>query len=72
MSFLFFGGVMKRFFNYLETLAKRTLFGADGTEYHRSGAAGFFLDALEGLIGFFGLVILPAMAAATLYHWIFD
>jgi hypothetical protein len=21
---------------------------------------------------FFGLVILPAMAAATLYHWIFD
>lgn len=71
---------MKRFFNYLETLAKRTLFGADGTEYHRSGVAVFFLDAFEGLIGFFGLVILPAMAAATfchfvivpLYHWIFD
>lgn len=21
---------------------------------------------------YFGLVILPAMAAATLYHWIFD
>lgn len=63
---------MKRFFNYLETLAKRTLFGADGTEYHRSGVAGFFLDAFEGLLGFFGLVILPAMAAATLYHWIFD
>lgn len=63
---------MKRFFNYLETLAKRTLFGADGTEYHRSGVAGFFLDAFEGLIGFFGLVILPARAAATLYHFIFD
>lgn len=32
---------MKRFFNYLETLAKRTLFGADGTEYHRLALPAF-------------------------------
>ena len=63
---------MKRFITYLDDLAKRTYFGTDGTEPQRSGVAGFFLDAFEGLIGFFGLVILPAMAAATLYHFIFD
>lgn len=55
---------MKRVISYLEELARRTYFGTDGTEPVRSG--------LEGLIGFFGLVILPAMAAATLYRWIFD
>ena len=69
MSFLFFGGVMKRFITYLDDLAKRTYFGTDGTEPQRSGVLGY---RLEGLLGFFGLVILPAMAAATLYHWIFD
>ena len=53
-------------------LAKRTYFGTDGTEPQRSGVLGYIIDGLEGLLGFFGLVILPAMAAATLYHWIFD
>jgi hypothetical protein len=72
MSFLFFGGVMKRFITYLDDLAKRTYFGTDGTEPQRSGVLGYLIDGLEGLLGFFGLVILPAMAAATLYHWIFD
>ena len=60
---------MKRFITYLDDLAKRTYFGTDGTEPQRSGVLGY---RLEGLLGFFGLVILPAMAAATLYHWIFD
>ena len=72
MSFLFFGGVMKRFITYLDGLARRTYFGTDGTEPVRSGVLGYFIEGLEGLIGFFGLVILPAMAAATLYRWIFD
>ncbi len=31
MSFLFIGGVMKRFITYLDDLAKRTYFGTDGT-----------------------------------------
>jgi hypothetical protein len=70
--FSFFGGVMKRFITYLDDLAKRTYFGTDGTEPQRSGVLGYFIDGLEGLLGFFGLVILPAMAAATLYRWIFD
>lgn len=69
MSFLFIGGVMKRFFNYLETMAKRTIFGADGTTYHRSGIAGFILDALEGVIGFFGLVFVGC-TLVMLGHWI--
>lgn len=60
---------MKRFITYLDDLAKRTYFGTDGTEPQRSGVLGYLI---EGLLGFFGLVILPAMAAATLYHWIFD
>ena len=60
---------MKRVISYLEELARRTYFGTDGTEPVRSGVVGYFI---EGLLGFFGLVILPAMAAATLYHWIFD
>lgn len=72
MSFLFIGGVMKRFITYLDDLAKRTYFGTDCTEPQRSGVLGYLIDGLEGLLGFFGLVILPAMAAATLYHWIFD
>lgn len=71
---------MKRFISYLEEQAHRTYFGTDGTEPVRSGVLGYFIEGLEGLIGFFGLVILPAMAAATfchfvivpLYHWIFD
>lgn len=63
---------MKRFITYLDDLAKRTYFGTDGTEAHRAGFVGSLIEGLEGLIGFFGLVILPAMAAATLYHWIFD
>ena len=37
----------------------------------RSGVLGYLIDGSR-LLGFFGLVILPAMAAATLYHWIFD
>ncbi len=53
-------------------LARRTYIGTDGTEPQRSGVLGYFIEGLEGLLGFFGLVILPAMAAATLYHWIFD
>ena len=60
---------MKRVISYLEELARRTYFG---TEPVRSGVVGYFIEGLEGLLGFFGLVILPAMAAATLYHWIFD
>lgn len=60
---------MKRFITYLDGLARRTYFGTDGTEPQRSGVLG---EGLEGLLGFFGLVILPAMAAATLYHFIFD
>lgn len=63
---------MKRFFNYLDSLARRTYFGTDGTEPVRSGVLGYFIEGLEGLIGFFGMVILPAMAAATLYHCFFD
>lgn len=63
---------MKRFITYLDDLAKRTYFGTDGTEPQRSGVLGYLIDGLEGLLGFFGLVILPAMAAATLHHWIFD
>lgn len=61
---------MKRFITYLDDLAKRTYFGTDGTEPQRSGVLGYFIEGLEGPLGFFGL--LPAMAAATLYHWIFD
>ena len=61
---------MKRFITYLDDLAKRTYFGTDGTGPQR--VLGYLIDGLEGLLGFFGLVILPAMAAATLYHWIFD
>lgn len=63
---------MKRVISYLEELARRTYFGTDGTEPVRSGVVGYFIEGLEGLIGFFGLVILPAMAAATICHWIFD
>ena len=63
---------MKRFITYLDGLARRTYFGTHGTEPVRSGVLGYFIEGLEGLIGFFGLVILPAMAAATLYRWIFD
>lgn len=63
---------MKNVISYLEELARRTYFGTDGTEPQRSGVLGYFIEGLEGLLGFFGLVILPAMAAATLYHWIFD
>lgn len=63
---------MKRFFNYLDGLARRTYFGTDGTEPVRSGVLGYFIEGLEGLIEFFGMVILPAMAAATLYHCFFD
>lgn len=63
---------MKRVISYLEELARRTYFGTDGTEQVRSGVVGYFIEGLEGLLGFFGLVILPAMAAATLYHWLFD
>ena len=63
---------MKRVISYLEELARRTYFGTDGTEPQRSGVLGYFIEGLEGLLGFFGLVILPAMAAATLYHFIFD
>lgn len=63
---------MKRFITYLDDLAKRTYFGTDGTEAHRAGFVGSLIEGPEGLLGFFGLVILPAMAAATLYHWIFD
>ena len=63
---------MKRFITYLDDLAKRTYFGTDGTEPPRSGVLGHLIDGLEGLLGFFGLVILPAMAAATVYHWSFD
>jgi len=70
--FSFFGGVMKRFITYLDGLARRTYFGTDGTEPHRPGFVGSLIEGLEGLIGFFGLVILPAMAAATLCHFIFD
>ena len=63
---------MKRVISYLDGLARRTYFGTDGTEPQRSGVFGYFIEGLEGLLGFFGLVILPAMAAATLYHFIFD
>ena len=62
---------MKRFITYLDGLARRTYF-TDGTEPQRSGVLGYFIEGPEGLLGFFGLVILPAMAAATLYHFIFD
>ena len=50
---------MKRFITYLDDLAKRTYFGTDGTEPQRSGVLGYLIDGLEGLLGFFGLVILP-------------
>ena len=70
--FSFFGGVRKRVISYLEELARRTYFGTDGTEAHRAGFVGSLIEGLEGLLGFFGLVILPAMAAATICHWIFD
>ena len=63
---------MKRFITYLDDLATRTYFGTAGTEPQRAGVLGYLIDGLEGLLGFFGLVILPAMAAAPLYHWIFD
>lgn len=63
---------MKRFITYLDDLAKRTYFGTDGTEPHRPGFVGSLIEGLEGLLGFFGLVILPAMAAATLCHCFFD
>ena len=56
MSFLFIGGVIKRFITYLDDLAKRTYFGTDGTEPQRSGVLGYLIDGLEGLLGFFGLV----------------
>lgn len=63
---------MKNVISYLKEIARRTYFGTDGTEQVRSGFIGYIIDGLEGLVGFFGLVILPAMAAASLYHWIFD
>lgn len=61
---------MKRFISYLDGLARRTYFGTDGTEPQRSGVLGYLIDSLEGLLGFFGLVILPAMAAATFCHFV--
>lgn len=63
---------MKNVISYLKEIARRTYFGTDGTEPVRSGFIGYIIEGLEGLVGFFGLVILPAMAAASLYHWIFD
>ena len=44
---------MKRVISYLEELARRTYFGTDGTEPVRSGVLGYFIEGLEGLIGFF-------------------
>lgn len=58
--------------HFLSRRACPPYFGTDGTEAHRAGFVGSLIEGLEGLLGFFGLVILPAMAAATLYHWIFD
>lgn len=63
---------MKNVIPYLKEIARRTYFGTAGTEPVRSGFIGYIIEGLEGLLGFFGLVILPAMAAATLCHWIFD
>lgn len=49
----------------LKNFACRSLFGADGTDYHRHSVGGFFMDALEAVAGFFipvavgcGLVLL--------------
>ena len=63
---------MKRFITWLITLIKRTLFGADGTTYHRTGLAGRIIDAAETAFGFIGLIVLPGIAGATLFHWLFD
>lgn len=63
---------MKRFISYLEEQAHRTYFGTDGTELHRSGIVGSLIEGLEGLIGFVGLVVLPGVASACAYHWLFD
>ena len=63
---------MKRFITYLDGLARRTYFGTDGTEPKRSGVLGYFIEGLEGLLGFFCLIVLPGIAGACAYHWIFD
>lgn len=63
---------MKRFITWLITLIKRTLFGADGTTYHRSGVVGYILDAAEAALGFFTLIVLPGMLGALAWHWLFD
>lgn len=45
-----------------------TLCGKDGTNY-RPGVKGFFLDALEGAFGFFGLVAV-ACTFVQIGHWV--
>lgn len=60
---------MKRFITWLIVLIKRTLFGADGTTYHRAGVVGYILGALEAATGFFGLVALGC-TIVLLGHWV--
>lgn len=63
---------MKRFITHLEEIAKRTLFGKDGNEPVRSGVISYVLEGLEDVFGFFCLIVLPGIAGACAYHWIFD
>lgn len=64
---IFFGQEkhMSRFF----TFVKRTVVGADGTTYHRSGLTGFLVDALEAAAGFFGIVA-SACLFTLIGHWL--
>lgn len=64
--------MQNRLLNYLKTLSRRTLIGANSTTHHCSGAIDFLIDTIEGLIGFFSLIILPAMTGAFAWHWLFD
>ena len=63
---------MKRFITYLDGLARRTSSARTVPSLSALAYSGTSSKGPEGLLGFFGLVILPAMAAPTLYHFIFD
>lgn len=54
----------------LTDFAKRTVFGADGTDYHKSGVGGFFADAFEAAAGFAMIIGIPCLLEC-LYFWIF-
>ena len=54
----------------LTDFAKRTVFGADGTDYHKSGIGGFFADAFEAGAGFALIIGIPCLLE-YLYFCIF-